>query len=180
MEQKVWSPDCQSYFVNHAVDYRLLKSLDHRTFSLSSLAQGEKSTMYATNERCFCLMNDPTERVRSRDPRALSDLLVDGLIRHQVVGFGKNTTERKGDSRARRNLPASVCGGGEVWKDSACSESVAFSPEQLRCLATSAKLKNRNRRHPRVSLRNRKSSSCRQVAIAESRFRFPSQAARSH
>ena len=63
MEQKVWSPDCQSYFVNHAVDYRLLKSSTTEIFTIS-LAQGEKSTM-RDERKMFLLENDPTERVRA-------------------------------------------------------------------------------------------------------------------
>ncbi len=64
MEEKVWSPDCQSYFVNHAMDYRLLKPWTTEIFSIS-LAPGEKSTMRDAR-KMFLLTDDPTEQVRAQ------------------------------------------------------------------------------------------------------------------
>jgi hypothetical protein len=62
-DYKTWSPDCRFYFVNHAVDYRLLKPSTTEIFT-TSLAQGEKSTM-RDERKMFLLENDPTERVRA-------------------------------------------------------------------------------------------------------------------
>ena len=64
IEQKTWSPDCRSYFVNHAADYRLLKPWTTEIFTIS-LVPGEKSTM-RDERRMFLLMHDPTEQVRAQ------------------------------------------------------------------------------------------------------------------
>jgi hypothetical protein len=129
MGQKTWSPDCQSYFVNHAVDYRLLKPSTTEIFT-TSLAQGENSTM-RDERKMFLLANDPTEQLRAEIPSHcptcwLMDLFATKWLDSERILLNAKVTRGRGET-----YDLQLRGGGEVRKDPAGSKIVVFSPEQL-------------------------------------------------
>jgi hypothetical protein len=101
MGQKTWSPDCQSYFVNHAVDYRLLKPSTTEIFT-TSLAQGENSTM-RDERKMFLLANDPTEQLRAEIPSHcptcwLMDLFATKWLDSERILLNAKVTRGRGET----------------------------------------------------------------------------------